>query len=180
MHLSCSDLRLQMALVPSTSSNVPDFLRTTHEFVKRRYLFNIEQIEKRYSTGGSGIVFGVGDDTVEFDEELCGAQDDRECVDRFKREANRHNRSYGSTLLSTPAADPDENDPKNITRWKKLNMVGRGRALHRSRSATSTSGRPRRPSLPRGRRRRPSARSRPGSARPSRTRRRPGSAPWSP
>jgi hypothetical protein len=43
---------------------IPREIRDSMRFVRKRFQFNIEQIEKRYSMNSSGLVFNLGNDEV--------------------------------------------------------------------------------------------------------------------
>lgn len=62
---------------------------------------------------------------MHFDENICTAKSDKEVIKLLHREKAtlRKNVRFGGSLLSTPAADPDEKDEKMVIRWKKLNKM---------------------------------------------------------
>lgn len=128
---------------PSTSGiqqdNIPAEIRNSFSFIRKRFQFNIDQIEKRYCSNSSGLVFNLKDDNVnycwnfniqlnfqvEFDPEECTAKNDEDLLNSVKKELHKHTLDTygGSALLSTPAQDPDEKDQTTVERWEKLNKV---------------------------------------------------------
>jgi hypothetical protein len=50
----------------SRSDEIPPEIRNSMAFVRKRFQFNIEQIEKRYCSTSSGLVFNLYNDKVDF------------------------------------------------------------------------------------------------------------------
>lgn len=111
-----------------------DILKT-----QKRFLFNIDQIEKRYCRSSSGITHSTDDDEVitnqkfsyevsvqiHFDADICTAQSDEEVRKLLKRQEKYLGKKarFGGSLLSTPAIDPDERDIQMVDKWKRLNKA---------------------------------------------------------
>jgi hypothetical protein len=49
-----------------TAATVPAELTNTMKFIRQRFQFNIQQIEKRYANKSSGLVFNMNNDQVSF------------------------------------------------------------------------------------------------------------------
>jgi hypothetical protein len=76
--LSCfaQNMRRQLAIKvesdqqPSTSagrrSEIPTEIRTSLQCVQKRFLFNVDQIERRYCSNTSGLVFNLKNDNVSY------------------------------------------------------------------------------------------------------------------
>lgn len=97
-----------------------DILKT-----QKRFLFNIDQIEKRYCRSSSGITHSTDDDEIHFDADICTAQSDEEMRKLLKRQEKYLGKKarFGGSLLSTPAIDPDERDIQMVDKWKRLNKL---------------------------------------------------------
>ncbi|KAH7729652.1 hypothetical protein AAVH_03127 [Aphelenchoides avenae] len=89
--------------------------------VGTRYMFNLEQIEKRYCGPNhisTGIVMDPKTGEESYDPDLCNAKDDEEHLQAVK---NLHAMLVQGPVLSTPELDPEETDKEKIKLWKKMN-----------------------------------------------------------
>lgn len=50
----------------STQRGIPSEIRDSLKFVRKRFLFNVDQIEKRYCSNSSGLIFNLKNDEVGF------------------------------------------------------------------------------------------------------------------
>ncbi|KAI6181207.1 hypothetical protein M3Y98_00803900 [Aphelenchoides besseyi] len=104
--------------------SIPEHMKNIMANISKRFEFNISQIEQKYCGQSSGLVFDLETEEMVFDENLCTIENDQSLINAAKKQFAHHTLDeFGGAIISAPAVDEQQKDPKMLNRVEKLNDI---------------------------------------------------------